>query len=219
MHLLVALTGTLEVRHPGGTARTAGVVTAPDVAHAIDGRGAEILLVFFDPESEAGLSLRAVLDGPVRLLPRATCRKLAASCNCDPMAIMQAGGVEWTAQLVSLLGGESPAPRRLHPRVRRLLRQLQQMPPEADASLESLARIVGLSPGRLMHAFTESIGVPLRPYLLWLKLQRAAAAITQGQPLSDAAVAAGFADAAHMSRTFKKMLGLPPSALRQPVAS
>jgi len=35
-----------------------------------------------------------------------------------------------------------------------------------------------------------------------------------GMPLSAAAHAAGFADAAHMSRTFKKTLGTAPSALR-----
>ncbi|MET0401857.1 MAG: helix-turn-helix domain-containing protein, partial [Cystobacter sp.] len=35
-----------------------------------------------------------------------------------------------------------------------------------------------------------------------------------GMPLGEAAQAAGFADAAHMSRTFRRMLGMPPSALR-----
>src|SRR6266511_44653 len=39
-------------------------------------------------------------------------------------------------------------------------------------------------------------------------------AIVTGSPLGDAAHAAGFADAAHMSRTFKRMLGVAPSLLR-----
>jgi hypothetical protein len=52
------------------------------------------------------------------------------------------------------------------------------------SSLEALAGEVGLSPGRRMHVFTESIGIPLRPYVAWLKLQRAAAAIASGQPLA-----------------------------------
>jgi len=64
-----------------------------------------------------------------------------------------------------------------------------------------------------MHAFTESIGLPLRPYLAWLRLQRAAAGIVSGAPLAQAAVDAGFSDAAHMSRTFRKMLGMAPSML------
>ena len=43
-----------------------------------------------------------------------------------------------------------------------------------DLSLKTLAGIAGLSPSRFMHAFTESVGVPVRPYILWLRLQRAA---------------------------------------------
>ena len=72
-----------------------------------------------------------------------------------------------------------------------------------------------------MHAFTESVGIPLRPYVRWLRLQRAATAIVTGTPLSLAAAEAGFSDAAHMSRTFKQMFGMTPSALqrRSPVAS
>jgi transcriptional regulator GlxA family with amidase domain len=103
--------------------------------------------------------------------------------------------------------------RAVHPRVRKLLRHLAALPADADTSLAALAEVVGLSPGRLMHAFTASIGIPLRPYLGWLRLQRAAVAVVGGAPLSDAAHAAGFADAAHMTRTFRKMFGTPPSAL------
>jgi transcriptional regulator GlxA family with amidase domain len=66
-----------------------------------------------------------------------------------------------------------------------------------------------------MHVFTSSIGIPLRPYLAWLRVQRAAVDIVSGSPLSDAAQAAGFSDAAHMSRTFRRMLGIPPSLLRK----
>ena len=103
----------------------------------------------------------------------------------------------------------------MHPHVRRLLRELRERPPDADVSLESLARWTGLSSSRLMHVFTESVGIPLRPYLRWLRFQRAATAIVAGSPLSAAAMEAGFSDAAHMTRTFKRMFGLPPSALQR----
>lgn len=101
----------------------------------------------------------------------------------------------------------------MHARVRTLLRVLRD-DAEVDTSLEALAARVRLSPSRLMHVFTESVGIPLRPYLLWLKLQRAATSIVNGVGLSEAAVEAGFADAAHMSRTFKRMFGMTPSALQ-----
>jgi transcriptional regulator GlxA family with amidase domain len=108
-----------------------------------------------------------------------------------------------------------PAGRRaIHPRVRKVLAVLRAAGVNDATSLEALAGLVRLSPSRLMHVFTESVGIPLRPYLAWLRLQRAAMAIVNGLPMGDAAHAAGFADSAHMSRTFKRMLGVAPSMLR-----
>lgn len=61
----------------------------------------------------------------------------------------------------------------MHPRVHRLVHELQELPPDADLSLAALARRAGLSPSRFMRVFTESLGIPLRPYLKWLRFQRA----------------------------------------------
>jgi AraC-like DNA-binding protein len=216
MHVVASLEGELRVR-AGRTAwvRAAGVVTAPDATHAIDARGSEVLIVFVDPESEAGQSMGAAIAGSVRALDARERDALVEGVT--PTGIMGPGGTAWTARVVAVLRGERVLSRRaVHPRVRRLLRLLQAMPRGGDTSLEALAREVGLSPGRLMHVFTESIGVPLRPYLAWLRLQRAAAAVVARRPLGEAARAAGFADAAHMSRTFRRMFGVAPSELRPP---
>jgi AraC-like DNA-binding protein len=214
MHLVLGLDGPLRVRAGHGPWREmAGVLTAPDVPHAIDAAGREVLLVFLDPESEAGAALRASIDGPIRALTSAERDTLAR--DADPLELMRTGGGEWTRLVVEVLGaGTTPSRHVVHPRVRKLLRVLHDLPPEGDTSLSALAAQVGLSPGRLMHAFTESIGLPLRPYLAWLRLQRAAAAIVSGVPLGEAAHAAGFSDSAHMTRTFRRMLGMTPSMLR-----
>lgn len=215
MHVVVCREGELRVRASGATrwTRAPGIVTAPDVAHEIDATGVEVLLVFVDPESEVGAALSPTITGAYRALTDD--ERGAIDLAQSPTEIMAAGGVAWTAALVAALGGAAvpPARRVIHPRVRKLLRHLASLPADADTSLPVLAAAVGLSPGRLMHAFTSSIGIPLRPYLGWLRLQRAAVAVVTGAPLSDAAHAAGFADAAHMSRTFRKMFGTPPSAL------
>jgi len=210
MHLVLA-DRALRVRTGRDWIDAAGVLTAPDVAHEIDATGSEVLLVFIDPESDVGDALRPVLDGPIRTVSAA---ERDALHDVDPLALMQGGGVAWSARVVATLGGRALARRpAIHPKVRKLLRTLPALPSDADTSLPALAAAVGLSPGRLMHAFSESIGLPLRPYLAWLRLQRAAAAIVGGAPLSQAAVDAGFADGAHMTRTFRRMLGMPPRML------
>jgi AraC-like DNA-binding protein len=104
--------------------------------------------------------------------------------------------------------------RRIHPRVQRVLDYLQEQ--ELDrhqTSLLRLAYIAQLSPSRLMHVFTESVGIPLRPYLLRLRVQRAARALAAGHTVTEAAHVAGFADAPHLTRTFRRIFGATPRDL------
>lgn len=49
---------------------------------------------------------------------------------------------------------------------------------------------------------------------LWLRLQRAVELFAAGTPLTEAAHAAGFADSAHLSRTFRRMFGIAAATLR-----
>lgn len=212
MHVILAVDGELTVSVSGTSHRAPGVLTHADAVHAIDAEGVEILLVFVDPESDAGLRLAALPGGPVRLLDADQVSRVGT--HWDPLKIMRDGGADFLAALAVTLGGERPPTRSVHPRVRRILRHLRDLPDDAETTLPALAEVAGLSPSRLMHVFTESIGVPLRSYLAWLKLQRAAGAVVSGLPLSEAAALAGFADAAHMTRSFRRMLGVTPSALR-----
>jgi AraC-like DNA-binding protein len=71
-----------------------------------------------------------------------------------------------------------------------------------------------LSPHRFRHLFVEQTGMALRPYILWRRMLRAWELLTAGGSLSAAAHDAGFADAAHLSRTSRRMFGFPPSAIR-----
>ena len=80
-------------------------------------------------------------------------------------------------------------------------------------SLSHLARIAGLSPSRFMHAFTESTGIPLRPYLRLLRVRRAIAALHAGRTVTESAHRAGFSDAAHLTRSVGRTFGVTPSTL------
>jgi len=216
MHFVLAASGSLRARAGGRGPwlEAAGVVTAPDVAHEIDARGVDVLIVFLEPESDVGGTLAAALAEPLTPLDAGDRDELVR--GADPGALMGAAGAAWTAQAARACGARPLEGRRaIHPRVRKLLRMLKVAEAEPATSLEGLAAQVALSPGRLMHVFTASIGIPLRPYLGWLRLQRAAGAIVSGLPLTDAAHQAGFSDAAHMTRAFGRMFGVAPSKLQK----
>ncbi|WP_144429483.1 helix-turn-helix transcriptional regulator [Myxococcus hansupus] len=216
MHLVLCRTGTLAIRAPGMKAaeQAAGVLVAPDAPHALDARGTDVLILFVEPESHDGERLMAALDGPMRLFDSARRDTLLAHLPASAPLGHEAVG-QWMERTLESLSGTPETPRRIHPRVRKLLRHLRAEPAPEDTSLEALAQLVGLSPSRLMHVFSESLGVPLRPYLLWLRLQRASGAIAAGRTLGEAAHAAGFSDAAHLTRTFRRMFGTTPSSLQR----
>jgi len=77
--------------------------------------------------------------------------------------------------------------------------------------MPELSARVGLSPQRLRAVARETLGMPLARWRVWARLRRAAEAIVAGRPLADAAVTAGFADQAHLSRWMREMMGLTPT--------
>ena len=81
-------------------------------------------------------------------------------------------------------------------------------------TLESVAGEACLSPSRFRHVFVEATGMALRPYILWRRFVCIWELLSAGATLSTAAHAAGFADAAHLTRTSRSMFGFPPSALQ-----
>jgi len=73
----------------------------------------------------------------------------------------------------------------------------------------------GLSASRFRHLFSAQVGMSLKSYLLWTKLQRAIQSLALDNSLTTAAHAAGFADSAHLSRTFRRTFGLAPADLNK----
>lgn len=192
-----------------------GVIVGADVVHAIDAAGTDVLLVFFEPESDVGSLLQRSLGGPVRIVDDAACAQLE---HHEPLAIMN-DAASFGAHLQAVLGMPTGEARVVHPGVRRALAHLKSLDVDDDASLASLAAVAGVSTGRFMHVFTTSVGVPLRAYVLWLKLQRAAALLASGVAVTEAAHAAGFTDGPHLTRAFWRMFGMRPSDLRAALAS
>ena len=192
-----------------------GVVITPDYPHAFDGLHETVAHLFVEPESREGRALLERLgatgivpavdsdvDASVPLLFDAWARtRDAATMIAAAQRVIQrfAGGVE----PVSLIDD----------RVARAVAYLKQNLGRA-ISLDEVASAVNLSPSRFRHLFVEETGMALRPYILWLRFQRAWELISAGHNLTTAAHGAGFADSAHLSRTSRRMFGIPPVALQ-----
>ena len=81
---------------------------------------------------------------------------------------------------------------------------------EEDVPLEVLARLAGCSPWRLNRVFSRAVGMPPHEYQAMQRVRRVTASIRNGNNLAESAAEAGFFDQSHMTRCFRKFMGMTP---------
>jgi len=107
-------------------------------------------------------------------------------------------------------------PRRLlDPRLAKALRRIRALDDQALPAHE-LASTAALSLSQLERLFSGTLKLSVRRLVLWQRLRVALQLALGGASLTEAALAAGFADSAHFTRSVRRQFGLSPgSALRQ----
>jgi AraC-like DNA-binding protein len=182
----------------------------PDIPHAHPAFGASAML-FLEPESVEWDNFSDRGNGG--LVPLSF-DHLAFDLGLRSFALRAAAGDAAAAQeLVDHLIGKTVSESTgFDPMVSRACEHICQRL-NRPITLAELARAVHLSPSRLAHRFREATGVPVRRFILWRRLRAAAESAMRGSSLTEAAHAAGFADSAHLSRTFRSMFGIAPSFL------
>ena len=89
-----------------------------------------------------------------------------------------------------------------------------------DADLLAVAAIVGGSPHHLSRLFRAGTGITLSGYRTELRVRAALERLAQGaRDLSSVACDVGFFDHAHMTRTFRRLLGVTPTQVRRGLRS
>jgi AraC family transcriptional regulator len=209
-----AVEGEVRVADVEGRWQTCrGAIVRPDVVHSFGSDGAVGVMLFVDPESAEGQWLRSSLVSDITVIPAHRLEQCVPHVRTLAEQPLEAlAPAELIRHCVLSMCAGAPPSRRLDPRVAGVLASIRASD-DLRISLEDAAASAFLSPGRFAHLFTEHVGLPFRRYMLWRKLARAMVAIGRGDNLSQAAYAGGFADAAHLTRTFNRMWGMPPSMM------
>jgi AraC-like DNA-binding protein len=220
-----------EVIHYRGTAHRAGsgavVVLGPDESHTggpSDPSGFVYRAMYPAASLLAAVTGRVpwfeepVIDDPV--LADALCRVHAALCHgAEPL--------EAESRLSWLLGElvrrhasrgwpdgpqarESGAVAGLV--MDRLADELSCPPSLAEIALEA-----GLSRYQLVRSFRSEVGMPPFAWLAQHRVTRARALLERGHGLAETAAMTGFADQAHLTRWFRRVVGITPGAYRNSV--
>ncbi|MGZ8456692.1 MAG: helix-turn-helix domain-containing protein [Gemmatirosa sp.] len=193
----------------------AGAIIPSRQPHSMDATVAPPSAVLFvEPETRAGRAIaERHLQQGIAAIPDAVLVDLAPAVFAGWRERSAPAVIDAATRLVhALTGGIEPSvvsdPR--------ILRAVAYIKAHLDAplTLEEVAAEACLSPSRFRHLFVEQTGMALRPYILWRRFLRVWELVSDGESLSAAAYAAGFADAAHLSRTSRSMFGFPPSVMQ-----
>ena len=214
IQIFLALDGAAAIRTTGSEWREGrGIIVRPDVEHSFNARGARGALLFVDPESSEGVWLQSLLAQDITLAPAGRLERCLAQLQafCErPLESLEVGDL--VRHCVQAFCAGAPPSRRLDSRITMVLKKIRASD-DLRMPLEAAAALVHLSPGRFAHLFKDQLGLPFRRYMLWRKLTRAMVAIGRDRNIAAAAQASDFADAAHLTRTFHQMFGIPPSVL------
>jgi len=116
------------------------------------------------------------------------------------------------AVLMARFAEQRPAPRSFaldRRAVRRAYDYLTEYYVE-NITLETLARVANLSPFHFNRIFSEQFGMPPHAFQTQLRVLRAKALLLEGWSIPQVASQTGFADQSHLTRHFKRLVGVPP---------
>jgi AraC-like DNA-binding protein len=214
IQLCVGLEGPFRLRaNPGRWRRYEGAVVRSNVLHQFDGSGRDILLIYLEPESEEGRHIDVGGRGAFEGLPAATVASVRAQvASASRVGFGALAAAKLLEEILKHLCVRPNTGTPMDSRIARAVRRIRA-DPSRPRSMSERAASVSLSPRRFRDLFSQQIGMSCRQYVLWMRLFAAIDASARGASLTEAAFAAGFADAAHLTRTFRRMFGITPSSI------
>ncbi|WTL59958.1 helix-turn-helix transcriptional regulator [Nocardia sp. NBC_01499] len=205
VQIMAACTPISVVDGSGVRQQGTHIIVPTDAPHRVCGGATHGIAIYLDPETVAGAAAdrRAHLHGWLQAL------------KVDPALGHVAEHV--ADVLADLLRDNAAGSEDRHGVVTAALQLLPDMVKDGSVRGSDVARQLGISATRLTHLFTEQVGIPLRRYILWLRLHIAMNGVMAGEDVTTASASAGFADSSHLTRTCRRTFGLPPSMMSRDV--
>ncbi|MFF6985455.1 AraC family ligand binding domain-containing protein [Streptomyces sp. NPDC010273] len=104
----------------------------------------------------------------------------------------------------------STAPTPFAPTLARDLRELLDERVTEGIALDEAARLVHAHPAHLVRAFSGAYGIAPHQYLMSRRVDHARRLLLEGRPPGEVATVTGFYDQSHLTRHFRKLVGVTP---------
>ncbi|TGK04964.1 AraC family transcriptional regulator [Leptospira semungkisensis] len=211
--IIISLTSSFQIVNESDESKDyQAVVLAPNTYHTLLAEHSDLIVLQMDPYGidYAGVAARFGRKG-ISEIPFSDLEIVLDRCkNLFQEKVNCQSAKDLFEDILSTVGSQKPARVSLDSRILEATERMKAALP-GSISVPVLAKEIGFSETRFMHVFKMQMGLPVRQYQLWLRLHEAAKLLKEGGNLTDASHAAGFADQAHLSRTFKRMFGVQPS--------
>lgn len=106
----------------------------------------------------------------------------------------------------------APAPIRRESLLAHRVRDQLDNAPDSTPTLGSIAADLGVHASQVVRAFSREYGMPPHRYVTGRRVDRARRLLLDGSTPAEVAVAVGFYDQAHLTRHFRRVLGVTPGA-------
>lgn len=216
IQISLALDGEVRIRSSEWVEwrSTVGVIIQPDHPHALDGCGLAVATLFIEPNSAQGTALRnRFRKHSIELIDDTESESAVAPIRAQyEFAAPNELLAQYAQGAICRIAGNPTTAQKTDPRITAALAWMRQRL-ALPLRLEDVAEAVHLSPGRFRHLFVAQTGTSFRAWLLWARAEAAIEAATRGGSWTEAAQGAGFADAAHFTRTCRRVFGIVPTML------
>jgi len=119
--------------------------------------------------------------------------------------------IEALSELAARLGAASWSRPRVSGEMRALqIRDFLRDHPSDHIEISHLASLVSLTPFHLIRLFHRAVGIPPHSYATLVRVNYSERFLRAGVPIVEAAGKAGFCDQSHLTRCFRRVLGITP---------
>jgi len=187
-------------------------MVAPNAWHRIDPGNARTVTVLIGADHPWFRYIRTLLNGtPIVKLDLAALEGQSipwealfeGTCECRDAS-------RAAHSILQAFGGIDAPPHELDARIEEVLQILREAVTDTPTP-DELGRRVGLSGYTLMRRFKAELGVRIREYVLWRRLMVGLELVDGRSTIAEIAQRTGFYDQAHLTRTARRMVELPPS--------
>lgn len=183
--------------------------------HQLDSNGSIQLFLYLDKEGEyakklsekylSGRNICNLKDSDIGKISTIFFKKLLVNTDCEKL-------FEGFLKIINHLIDVEP-PKEKDERIVKAIEFIEQT--ERALKVKEVAHHVALSESRLRYLFKKEVGQSIQSFMLWMKVLHSVNPILKGEPLTQTAYNVGFWDASHMNRSYKELLGIAPSAMKQ----